>query len=366
MKKIIFGITSLNAGGAERVLIDLANKLSREFSITIFTIYGRGDFESQLNEKIELRQMVDKKYEELTFLERKMLSLKLLIPYFRKKIISNYINDKYDAYIAFLEGPITWLFSRIRGSKIAWIHNDISLVFGSSLASFFKKKMNEVCYKKYKELVFVSKDNLQKFDLVFPTVLSKKHVIYNYVDTDLVINKSKSSCDIEFKNDVINFVQVSRLVNQKAISRLISVHKKLIVDGFKHRIYIIGDGPLKEELLNKIKEEEISDSFVLLGKKDNPYPYILKCDVFMLTSYYEGYPMVLLEAKVLNKFILLTDSAAREVLTDYNHKKIVKNNDKGIYDGIKKLILNPPKKNLTGNFKGEDILEEIKNLLKES
>lgn len=365
MKKVVFGITSLNAGGAERVLIDLVNKLTLNYDITIFTFYGNGDFETQLDSNVKIIHMVDKRYEDLSWFQRKTISFCLLFPSRRKKLFDKYIGNNYDVFVPFLEGPVTWIMSKAKGKKIAWVHNDISLVFGDSASSLFKKKMNFKCYQKYDELVFVSNDNLDKFKKVFPNNNVNKRVIYNYINSDLVKEKASEMVNVEIKDDVISFVQVSRLVSQKAVSRLIDVHKRLIDDGYKHRIYVVGDGPLKDELKEKINELCLDDTFILLGRKDNPYPYIKKGDVFMLTSYYEGFPMVLLEAKVLGKYILITDSAARETVSDYGDAMIVSNDSDGIYNGIKELILNPPKKNSSLKFSNEEILNEVKEVLGE-
>ncbi|MBR0351179.1 MAG: hypothetical protein IJH76_05145 [Clostridia bacterium] len=65
MKKILFGITSLTLGGAERVLVDIANKLCNEYDITIFTIYSGGELEKQLSEKVKLKSLYNKQYTEL-------------------------------------------------------------------------------------------------------------------------------------------------------------------------------------------------------------------------------------------------------------------------------------------------------------
>ena len=70
MKKIIFGITSLTLGGAERVLVDMVNQLSDTFDITIFTIYGKGELEKSLNSKIKVKRILDKPYRNLTNLEK--------------------------------------------------------------------------------------------------------------------------------------------------------------------------------------------------------------------------------------------------------------------------------------------------------
>ena len=66
MKKILFGITGLTIGGAERVLVDLVNKLSCDYDITIFTIYSKGELEKELNKNIKLKSLYNKSYKELS------------------------------------------------------------------------------------------------------------------------------------------------------------------------------------------------------------------------------------------------------------------------------------------------------------
>ena len=103
MRKILFGITSLSIGGAERVLVDLANRLSDAYEITIFTIYGKGELEKELNENIKLISMNEKSFREYSRLERLKISLRLL---FKENVAQG-----YDIYVAFFFFSIIRLFS---------------------------------------------------------------------------------------------------------------------------------------------------------------------------------------------------------------------------------------------------------------
>lgn len=364
MKKILFGITGLTLGGAERVLVDICNALSKTYDITIFTLYGNGEFEKEINKGIHLISLYPERRENLSRLQKMTLSLKLQSSFFRKQLLKGKITEEYDTVVAFLEGPITWLFKELHASrKVVWVHNDIGAVFGKGLKATQKARLNKKVYDVYDEIVFVSKDNLDKFEECYPNNKSKKRVIYNYIDADVVLKKCANKEAKEIKKDLPSFVQVSRLTDQKAVSRLIDVHKKLIDEHYMHRVYIVGDGPLKEELSNKIKDLKVDDTFILLGGKTNPYPYIKSADFFLLASYYEGYPMVLLEAKVLNKRILITDTAAREVLINYSNSLIVTNDKAGIYEGMKEFIQVPKPKGRKKAFSNKEILDEIKDLL---
>ena len=368
MKKILFGITSLTLGGAERVLVDLANKLSKNYDITIFTVYSKGELEKQVCNKVKLKILYNKQYSELSTIERKIIPLKILLN--KNKIYKKYIRANYDTEIAFLEGPVTRLFS-VKNSntrKIAWIHNDISLVFGSGLKAKIKRKIDEKIYSKFETLIFVSKENLQNFNETYSRLAQvKKEVIYNYIDKEKILEKSKELPKISFKENTINLVTVARLVEQKAIDRFIKVHSKLIKDGLKHEVYIVGDGPEKAKLEKLIRENKVEKTFHLLGKKENPYPYIKQADYFCLLSKFEGYGMVLEEAKILGKYIILTDTAAREAVQGYENSIIIENTEEKIYEELGQVISNFKRENLRNihNYDNRNIIQKIENLVGE-
>ncbi len=363
MKKIIFGITSLTLGGAERVLVDIANELKKEYEVTIFTLYSDGEFESQLDYGIKLVSVYNKPYKELNIFQKKYMSFSMINKTFRRKIFDKYIKGKYDIEIAFLEGPITWIFSEYSNAKkIAWVHNDITQVFGNDKKAKMKLNLSEECYKEYDSLVFVSKDNLERFNKIYKDNKTYKQVIYNYINSNNVITKSNMYFPNEYNNKDIIFTVVSRLTSQKGIDRLINVHAKLIKD-YKYHIFVIGDGPLKDELTSKINNLHIEDTFHLLGKKENPYPYIKNATYFMLPSIYEGYGMVIEEAKILSKFILITDTAAREAVINYKNSIVVPNTDDGIYNGMKKLIENKIEDNTKEKFDNKYIINDIVDLI---
>ena len=369
MRKIIFGITGLTLGGAERVLVDIANELSSTFDITIFTLYGKGELEKELSDNVKLINMINKSYDELTSKEKMAISLKLLFN--KKSIYKKYINNEYDTEIAFLEGPITRLFSvksnnRIKPSKkIAWVHNDIRQVFGKGFKAKLKGKLDKKCYEQYDTIVFVSNDNQEQFE-EFYDIKKNKMVIPNFISSKRVIEKSEANFGNVFAKDQVNFLTVARLTNQKAIDRLIRVHSELMYDGHEHKFFVIGDGPERENLKDLIDTLNVKDSFILLGKKENPYPYIKNCDVFALLSYYEGLPMTVLEARILEKPVLITDTAAREAVVGYDKSYIAENSENGIYVGIKDCIKLLPQWNDTPNQKYTEnysIINQIEKLV---
>jgi len=368
MKKIVFGITSLTVGGAERVLVDIANKLKNKYEITIFTLYAKGSLEKELDNRIKVVSLYKNSYNELKELQKIIIPIKVLIC--GKFIYKKYLKNKFDIQISFLEGPITRIFKYGKKiKKITWIHNDIAKVFGNSLKAKIKLALDKNNYKKYDKIVFVSNDNMDNFNSLYKEkeMEKKEAVIYNYIDKNRILKLSERKIEENaIENNIVSVITVARLVKQKAIDRLIKVHKKLLNDGINYKIYVIGDGPEKENLQKLIKNLKVEKSFILMGKKDNPYPYIKKSDFFVLLSDFEGYGMAIEEAKILNKNIIITNTAAKEAVNGYSKKLVLDNTENAIYDGLKKVL---QKKiifnNIESDFENEYLIEKIEKIIEE-
>ena len=353
MKKVVFGITSLTLGGADRVLVDLVNDLIEDYDITIYTLYSEGILEKQLDRRIKVKSLYEKSYDKYSKLQKLRISFKLFF--------SIKPPEGYDVYVSFLEGPITRLFSKIIDKKkIAWVHNDISKVFGKGIKAKIKGTLDKKVYQKYDKIIFVSNENKKQFYNKYNIDVEGK-VIRNYLNFERVLDKSKENIFIPYNTKDINLVSVCRLVDQKALDRFIKVHSKLENDGIHSKVYIIGEGTLEKSLQNEIDRLEESDCFYLLGAKENPYPFIKEADYFCLFSYYEGYPMVLEEAKVLGKNILITKNSSVEVVENYKNSKVFDNSEDGIYKGLKDIIsssdINVIEKN---NIDEKTLIEESK------
>ena len=345
-----------------------------KYDITIFTLYAKGELEKELDNRVHVISMYEKTYNELSKKEKFIIPISVLLN--KKRIFKKFIdNTEYDAQISFLEGPITRIFSvkeSHNSKKIAWVHNDMSKVFGKGPIARIKRIIDRNSYEKYDNLVFVSIDNLDKFNKVYDDILlPHEKVINNYIDKERILKLSEDLTEYEdvFNKDEINILQVSRLVEQKAIDRLINVHVKLIRKGIKHHIYIIGEGPEKQRLEKKIKDLKVEKTFTLLGAKKNPYPYVKNTSAFCLFSNYEGYPMVVEEAKILKKYIMVTNTSSREVLLDYGeYSDIVENSEDGIEKAIKEFINNKDKilnKKVEYIYTNDKIIDKIIKVIEE-
>ncbi|MCR2821436.1 CDP-glycerol glycerophosphotransferase family protein [Lederbergia panacisoli] len=143
----------------------------------------------------------------------------------------------------------------------------------------------------------------------------------------------------EPSNETLNFVTMGRLSPEKGQDNLINAFARFHVKHPNSKLYILGDGALKNQLQTLIKELKLMDSVFLLGQVENPFTFLKKCDCFVLSSHYEGQPMVLLEAMTLGMNIIATDIVAnRTVLEDGKYGLLVENSIEGLEKGMDRMV----------------------------
>lgn len=342
-KKVLITMPNLRGGGAEKVLIDILNKIDyNKFEITLFLIENIGERLVDLNPNVKLKYATN-------------ISDNRVIRYIQWKIIYNFlkinpklfyktkIKDKYDVEIAFMEGWATKLISyssNIYSKKIAWVHCDISKKHWTS--HMFKDKEEESCYKKFNEIIFVSNYTKQSFEKKFKQIKTLKKVIHNPIiieDIEIRSNETKV-CYNEF-----TIVSVGRLTKIKGYERLIKVHASL-VNLYPHKLIIIGDGNERINLENLIKNLKVENTVELKGFVKNPYPYIKSADLFVSSSISEGYPLVVCESLVLGTPILSTDTIGpREILEEGKYGILCENSEEGIKNSIEQILKDPSQLN---------------------
>ncbi|MFC7392990.1 glycosyltransferase [Scopulibacillus cellulosilyticus] len=132
-----------------------------------------------------------------------------------------------------------------------------------------------------------------------------------------------------------NFLNMGRLSPEKGQDNLIKAFAKFNKTQPNSRLYILGDGPLKNDLQDLIIELDLQGAVYLTGQQENPFRILKKCDCFVLSSHYEGQPMVLLEAMTLGMKIVATDIVAnRTVLENGKYGILVENSIEGLESGL--------------------------------
>lgn len=218
------------------------------------------------------------------------------------------IKGKYDLGISFID-PHYILEKKVEAKvKLGWLHTDFSRINVNKEEDI---KMWDGC----DYIVSVSDSCKNSFDEKYPQLREKSIVIENILPLEYVEKQSNAidvSNEILKKNDVINICSIGRFSNQKNFDNVPNIAKQIIDQGYKIRWFIIGYGADEELIKRKIKEENVIANVIVLGKKDNPYPYLKTCDIYVQPSRYEGKAVTVREAQMLNKPVVITNFATSD------------------------------------------------------
>ena len=345
-KKILIRIGSLRHGGAEKVLVTFLKNLPKDkYDIDLLLNLKSGKYLKDVPSWIPIYHLhkgemiiTNKPWEiPIKAYRRSYEEILKLFP----KLLYKFILKKQDYDIELIANHRLLeevLKSPIKSSKkVVWVHNDLF-----SISDYTPKRLKN--FFKANEIWVISDKIKSGFEKLASTKedLDKINKIYNPIDAEEIINKSKEQINYNFKKEEGEkiFVAVGTVTPQKGFDRLIKVHKKILNEGFKHKIYIVGDGYFKD-LLSLIKSLKVEETVTLVGYQENPYPFFKNSDYFILSSRYEGYPTVLFEALTLKKPIIATDvSGVNEILENGKLGKIVENSEEGIYKGMKEFLTN--------------------------
>lgn len=166
---------------------------------------------------------------------------------------------------------------------------------------------------------------------------NKTEVVYNVVNKKALIEASRENQDLIKSNEYLNIVSVGRFTNShKGFDRLLRIHNKLIAEGLYHKLYIIGDGENRKDL-----ESLIQDDYVILpGFVDNPYKYVKNADLFVCSSYKEGYSTAVTEALILGVPVISTEVSGARKLINNGCGTVCDNDEEALYNAIKQALTN--------------------------
>ena len=361
MKKILFVINSLTIGGSEKSLVSLLNLLDyKKLSVDLLMIRKGGEFEKYIPKEVNILD----EQEYYMFLTNKKIKISMLqrykysfcriktsidlrvnirkhnpihaeqIIYNNHKKVLKRIDKCYDIAIAYSQGLPTYFVADnvIAKKKIAWINCDYA-------TTMYNKKYDEVFYDKFNNIVAVSNSIKESIIKMNKNYEKKLKVILDIVDPNL-INKMANEFTVFQDKSVINILTVARLVVvHKGYDIAINAAQLLRNNGYKFKWYIVGDGPDKRKMEKMIHDNQLQENVILLGKKDNPYPYMKNCDIYVQPSKKEGFGLTVAEAKILKKIIVCTNfNTASELITNKYDGLIVDQSAEAVYKGIIKYI----------------------------
>ena len=299
--KIAILINSLETGGAERVVSNLLNRWAKDYECYLILIHPNIFY--KLDSRINIIHLNEEIYSHGI---KKLIRL----PIVAKKLSKTIKMYEFEQVVSFLTRAnyINVL------SNISIKHKTIinerampSLQYQHGLNGKINRFLIKVLYPRADFCLSNSYGNMM--DLKNNFKVTNLDYIYNPFNLEIIEIMSKDKIEIEKKR--FTFITVGRLDHGK--------NHRLIIDAIKDidaDLWIIGDGELREELQNYIKELNFNDKVYLLGKKENPFAYISKADCFVFASNHEGFPNVLIEALACGLPIISTDcqSGPREIL----------------------------------------------------
>ena len=351
-KKILIRIGSLRHGGAEKVLVTfLKNLPQNRYEIDLLLNLYSGKYLPEVPTWINVlylnkgEMITTNRLQDIPVKAFRVIYQKLLKQF--PNLLYQFIlkGKKYDVEFAAIHGfRDEILNSPLQSSKkLVWIHNDLKK---TELYHYTDEEFRK--FFGFDKIMVISEKIEQDFNNLTQNQEEKNKIvrIYNPLDTEEIVLKSQEArsknSNLGTQNPDPTFVSVGTVFPQKGFDRLLKVHKRLLDEGFHHKILILGDGYDFENIKNLQKDLGVTETSTLFGFTDNPYPQIKNADFYILSSRYEGFPTVLFEAITLKKNIIATDvSGVREMLDDGKLGLIIENSEQGIYDGMKKALQNP-------------------------
>ena len=241
----------------------------------------------------------------------------------------------YDLAISFLT-PHYFARERVNAKKYAaWIHTDYT-------ALSFDRSAELAMWSGYDAICGVSEQASRSFQTVFPELSDKVQTTENILPKELIVKQTvQPQTDIP-SDGAIKILSVGRFCDAKNFDNVPDICRRLLEDGLNVKWYLIGYGGEEPLIRQKITEAGMQDRVIILGKKDNPYPYMRACDLYVQPSRYEGKAVTVREAQLLGKPVVITDYATSgSQLEDGADGMIVPMDNAGCAAGIAALLRDP-------------------------
>ncbi|WP_150538234.1 CDP-glycerol glycerophosphotransferase family protein [Actinobacillus vicugnae] len=254
-------------------------------------------------------------------------------------------DSSFDNAIHFEGYSLFWvlLFSQINAKKhIIYQHNDKYKEWKGRFP-YLEGVFNS--YRFFEQIVSVSEktmeNNILNLAEAFNIPKDKFTFCNNAISIEQILSSSEDNIEMEDEFTSFTgkkFINIGRMSHEKDQLKLIEAFSDAKKQHSNIRLFILGDGVLKQDLVNKIKELSLENDVYLLGQKKNPFPYLKQADVFILSSNHEGQPMVLLESLTLGTPIIATDIVGNRSILGDKYGILVENSKEGLVQGINRYM----------------------------
>lgn len=382
-KDIVFVVYDMEIGGIERSLINMLESFDYEkFNVDLLVHEHKGEFMNLIPEKVNLLPQEDKytvfrKPIVQCLREGHLISSSIRLfskyvangkaktrcleegaGYIQMQLATKYtthflprLKKRYDVAISYA-WPHDFVVNCINANKkIAWVHTDYSKL---EIDNAIDLKM----WNKFDNIASVSTECMQSFITTYPSLKDKVSMIENITSPSFIKSMAEEQIQLFNRNkDTFNILSVGRLSYVKGFDIAINSLRRLHDKGITNiNWYVVGYGGYEAELKKLILENNLEDSFFLLGKKSNPYPFIKACNLYVQPSRYEGKAVTVTEAKILGKPILITNYPTSKSQVEHKVDGIIcEGSTEGLAKEIEQLYKNEQIRNsLVCNIKNKD------------
>lgn len=349
MKRILFIVPSLGMGGMERVLVNYANLfVARGYDVTVYNLTsGDSAITQHMSKQVQyyecynpVKHLFHASFKDYLSRNIRFLPLNKWIRFHSAKYLHRkYVKDHFDIEVAFFgiaQMKIIGGCSEKNTLKIGWIHG---LQLDSDIAPVGGLQQAIDVYNSMDRIICVS--DLAREEVRDRFGRSK------YVYTVNNPNDTKKIRDLANEGGVpqkehFTFVTASRIEDrQKGFIRFFKVIKRLVDEGYEFTYWLVGDGIDYDKMKNFAEELKLNN-VKFMGQQANPYKYIKNADMYVCTSFSEGFSMVMMETIILATPMLTTNvSGASEMLDSGKYGLIVENSEEGLYQGMKHILDDP-------------------------
>lgn len=373
--RIFIAIHYMHLGGAEISLIGLLQALDpKKVDVDLFVYSHEGELMKLIPDyvnvlpEIPAYKMFERPMKEVlkkgylsVFLARLKAKMRMR-SYLRKKQtidgsaimgflgeeVSKVVPDinpsvEYDLAISFLT-PHNFVRDHVRAKKkICWIHTDYTRIDVNT-------ELELPIWDSFDYIASISSEAAKTFLQVFPTLAPKIIEIENILSSSFVRHRAEEFKATELLTDkkYLNLLSVGRFCEAKNYDNVPDICKRTLEilkdKSIDIRWYIIGFGGDENLIRQKIAEAGMQEHVIILGKKENPYPYIKECDIYVQPSRYEGKSVTVREAQMLCKPVVVTNyPTASSQIQDGKDGVIVPLNNEGCAKGLAEFILDKQK-----------------------
>jgi glycosyltransferase involved in cell wall biosynthesis len=300
--RVLFLLPALNGGGAERVTLHLLRHIDPEVcQATLFVFQPKGAYWDDIPK--DLRVVIGAPNQE-----RQQLTAFTVL----RRLISAARN--HDVVVACLQNRTTyvaWLAGAITSKPvIGWIQN--SAVPGSPMLKARHRLLSRQIYPRLTTLVCASQGVFASLSAFVPLCRQQVKVIPSFIDRDMVtaLACAELPSSISTSREEPLLLAMGRLVPQKGFDVLLRAIRQLHNCGQRVHALILGDGGERSNLQRLITDLSLGEYVKMPGFAANPFPIMRQADIFVLSSRFEGFALVLLEAMALGLPIVATDCVA--------------------------------------------------------